>query len=180
MPGRFSNTTYSDTVNSLLDTMKGAIKNNYYKYTDKQPTPVEYFHINKQASTLDEGSKLAYNNVGDNSPFWYNQIHNMLLYGLEQIQMQYSSEDFGIESAAIEGEAIALPNTIVPYPDDQFYITYLNKQIVFKVTHVDPDTLEDGSNIYKIMYRSSTSKVEDLLHQVIDEYDFIVDNAGTE
>lgn len=180
MPGRFSNTTYNDTVNSLLDTMKGAIKNNYYKYTDKQPTPVEYFHINKQASTLDEGSKLAYNNVGDNSPFWYNQIHNMLLYGLDQIQMQYSVEDFGTESTAIEGEAIALPNTIIPYPDDQFYITYLDKQVVFKVTHVDPDTLEDGSNIYKIMYRSSTSKVKDLLHQVIDEYDFIVDNAGTE
>ena len=61
MPGRFTNTAYSETVNSLLGTMKDALKNNYYKYSDKQPTPVEYFHINKQASTLDEGSKLAYN-----------------------------------------------------------------------------------------------------------------------
>ena len=180
MPGRFTNTAYSETVNSLLGTMKDALKNNYYKYSDKQPTPVEYFHINKQASTLDEGSKLAYNNVGDNSPFWFNQIHNMLLYGIEQIQMQYSSEDFGIESAAIEGEAIALPNTIVPYPDDQFCITYLNKQIVFKVTHVDPDTLEDGSNIYKLQFRSSTSTVENLLKQVIEEYTFVVENVGTE
>ena len=76
MGGKFSNTTYSDTVNSLLGTMQSAIKNNYYKYSDKPPTPVEYFHLNKQASTLDEGSELAYNNVGDNSP--------TLLYGIPE------------------------------------------------------------------------------------------------
>ena len=180
MGGKFSNTTYSDTVNSLLGTMQGAIKNNYYKYSDKPPTPVEYFHLNKQASTLDEGSELAYTNVGSNSPFWYNRIHNMLLYGIEQIQMQYSNEEFGMESAAIEGEAIVLPNTITPYPDDQFCITYLSKQIVFRVTHVEPDTLDNGSNIYKLSYRSSTSTVENLLKQVIEEYTFIIDNVGTE
>lgn len=180
MPGKFTNTSYNDTVHSLLGAMNSAINNNYYKYSDKPPTPVEYFHINKQASSLDEGSRLAFNNVGDDSPFRYNQIHNMMLYGLEQIQIPYSSEDFGVESQAIEGEAIILPNTIVPYPDDQFCITYLKKQIVFKVTHVDPDTLEDGSNIYKVMYRSSTSKLSKLRLQVVDEYEMIMSNAGTE
>ena len=68
MAGRFSNTKYSDTMNSLLGTMKKAVKNNYYKYSDKAPTPVEYFHIDKDASTLDEGSRLAYNNLGEDSP----------------------------------------------------------------------------------------------------------------
>lgn len=178
--GKFANTSYNDTVHSLLGAMNSAINNNYYKYSDKPPTPVEYFHINKQASSLDEGSRLAFNNVGDDSPFRYNQIHNMMLYGFEQIQMPYSSEDFGIESQAIEGEAIILPNTITPYPDDQFCITYLKKQIVFKVTHVDPDTLEDGSNIYKISYRSSTSTLSKLKLQVVDEYEMIMSNVGTE
>lgn len=178
--GHFSNTMYNDVVGSILETQQKALNNNYYKYSDKPPTPVEYFHLNKEASSLDEGSKLAYNTVGDNSPFKYNLIHNMMVYGFEQIQIQYANEDFGTESAAIEGDVVILPNTIEPYPDDQFCITYLKRQIVFKVTHVEPDTLEDGSNIYKITYRSSTSKIESLKEQVIEEFDFIINNVGTE
>lgn len=177
---KFMNTSYNDTVNSLIGAMNSALNNNYYKYSDKPPTPVEYFHINKQASSLDEASRLAFNNVGDDSPFRYNLIHDMMIYGLEQIAIQYSYEDFGVESAAIEGEAYILPNTIEPYPDDQFCITYLKKQIVFKVTTVDPDTLEDGSNMYKIGYRSSTSSVINLMKQVVDEYKMIMSNVGTE
>lgn len=180
MAGKFTNTSYNDTVNSLLGAMNSAVVNNYYKYSDKPPTPVEYFHINTQASSLDEGSRLAFNNVGDDSPFRYNLIHNMMIYGLEQIQIPYSSEEFGIESAAIEGEVIVLPNTITPYPDDQFVITYLKRQVIFKVTHVDPDTLEDGSNIFKIGYRSSTSKLTKLKMQVVDEYELLMNNVGTE
>ena len=180
MAGKFTNTSYNDTVHSLLGAMNSALNNNYYKYSDKPPTPVEYFHINKQASSLDEASRLAYNNVGVDSPLRFNLIHNMMLYGIEQIQLQYSSEEFGIESAAIEGDAYVLPNTITPYPDDQFCITYLKKQIVFKVTHVDPDTLEDGSNVFKISYRSSTSSVLSLQRQVVDEYELIMNNVGTE
>ena len=179
MAGKFTNTSYNDTVHSLLGAMTTALNNNYYRYSDKPPTPVDYYHINKEASSLDEGSRLAFNNVGDGSPLRYNYIHNMMLYGIETIQMQYSSEDFGVESAAIEGEAYVLPHTITPYPDDQFCITYLKKQIVFKVTHVDPDTLEDGSNIFKISYRSSTSSVLNLKKQVVDEYELIMENVGT-
>ena len=180
MAGHFTNTTYNDVVGSLLQAQQNAISNNYYKYSDKPPTPVEYFHINKEASSLDEASKLAFNNVGSDSPFKYNLIHNMMLYGFEQFQIQYSNEDFGTESAAIEGDVIVLPNTIEPYPDDQFCIEYLKKQIVFKVVHVEPDTLEDGSNVYKITYRSSTSKIESLQKQVIEEFNFLINNVGTE
>ena len=180
MAGKFNNTVYSDTVDSLLGTMRSALNNNFYKYSDKPPTPVEYFHINKQATSLDEGSKLAYNIVGHDSPLVYNQIHNMYIYGLDQISLNYTNEEFGMESSAIEGEAVILPNTITPYPDDQFMISYLNKQIVFRVTNVDPDTLEDGSNIYKITYRSDTSDPKSLLKQVVEEYEFVVSNVGTE
>ena len=122
MGGRFKNTTYATTVDSLHSTMKKVIKNNYYKYSDKAPTPVDYFHINKEASMLDEGSQLAFENVGPESPLRYNRIQNMMIYGLEQFIMQYQSDDFGTESVSIEGEVFTLPNTIEPYPDDQFII----------------------------------------------------------
>lgn len=180
MAGRFSNTRYTDTVDSLLDSMKTVIKNGYYKYSDKSPTPVDYFHISKEASTLDEGSKTIYNSVGEDSPFRFNWIHNMILYGLEgPISLSYSQEEFGTEMASIEGEATILPNTIEPYPDDQFIIKHLNRELVFKITHVEPDTLENGANMYKISYRSSTSTKKALLKQTVDEFDFILANVGT-
>ena len=57
--GSFTNTTYNSVVNNLNDAMKSTLKNNFYKYSDKPPTPVVYYHLNKDASTVDEGSQLA-------------------------------------------------------------------------------------------------------------------------
>ena len=180
MGGRFKNTTYATTVDSLHSTMKKVIKNNYYKYSDKAPTPVDYFHINKEASMLDEGSQLAFENVGPESPLRYNRIQNMMIYGLEQFIMQYQSDDFGTESVSIEGEVFTLPNTIEPYPDDQFIINYLEKDIIFKITEVTPDTVENGANLYRVAFRSSTSTKNDLIKQTIEDYTFIINNVGTE
>ena len=180
MAGRFSNIQYNDTVNSLYETMSEVLKNPYYKYSDKPPTPAEYFHINTEASTLDEGSKIAYNSVGEDSPFWYNLIHNMMIYGIDSpMSLSYSAEDFGVESSAIEGEAVILPNTIKPLPDDQFIISYLKVEVIFTVTHVEPDTLENGATLYKINYRSYTKTKSDLMKQVIEEYELLIDNVGT-
>lgn len=179
MAGRFSNTKYSDTMNSLLGTMKKAVKNNYYKYSDKAPTPVEYFHIDKDASTLDEGSRLAYNNVGEDSPFLYNRIPNMIILGIDQMSMQYTNDEYGVKSEPIEGEGIILPDIIIPYEDDQFIISYDKTQIIFKITHVDPDTLEDGANAYKVQFRQSSSSRDSLMKQVIDDLELILPNVGT-
>jgi hypothetical protein len=181
MAGHFGDVTYNDTITSLIGTMKDVVKNSYYKYSDKPPTPVEYFHINKSASTLDDGSRLAFDNVGEDSPFRYNWIHDMMLYGIDTpVQLSLSNEDYGMETAAIEGDAIILPNTIEPYPDDQFIIKYIKEELVFKITHVEVDTLEDGSNIYKISYRSSTNEKKQLIEQVVEEYSFLITNVGTE
>ena len=179
--GSFTNTTYNSVVNNLNDAMKSTLKNNFYKYSDKPPTPVVYYHLNKDASTVDEGSQLAFINVGEDSPFRYNRITDMMLYGIDNpIGTTYAQEEFGVESAPVEGEAILLPNTIAPYPDDQFIITYMDQELIFKVTHVDSDTLEDGNNLYKISFSSSSIYKDDLDKQVIEDYTFIVDNVGTE
>lgn len=180
MGGRFSNVQYNETVDSLLKAMRDTLKNNYYKYSDKPPTPVEYYHINKDASTLDEGSKLAYTNIGEDSPLVYNRIHRMLIYGIDQIATQLSNEDFGMQTNDIEGEGIILPNTIEPLPDDHFYIKYDTGKMLFKVTEVNYDTLENGSNVYKINYACAPDKKETLDKQVVEDYEFLISNVGTE
>lgn len=180
----FSNTSYSETVSSLLGDMNSFVKNDYYKFSDKPPTPVEYFHVNKHASTLDEGSQLAFSDIGKDSPFRFNLIHGFMLYGIDTpISLSYQSDEYGLESAPIEGEAYVLPNTITPYPNDIFFITYLKETVIFIVTEVSPDTLNDGSNMWRINYRSKSTynqKIEYLYKQVVAEYNFFIDNIGTD
>lgn len=180
----FSNTSYSETVSSLLGNMQNFVKNDYYKFSDKPPTPVEYYHINKHASTLDQGSKIAFADIGKDSPLRFNLIHDMMVYGIDTpIQITYQSDEYGLESSAIEGDAYILPNTIKPYPGDVFIINYIKEKIIFTVTDSSPDTLEDGSNMWKITYKSrptTNEEVKQLYRQVVYEYNFIIDNIGTD
>lgn len=177
----FINTVYNDSVKSVLKTQMDIIKNPHYKWSDKNPTPVTYFNINQDKSTLDEGSQIAYESVGFESPFRFNKIENMILYGIDgPISITFDNDEFGLKTQDIEGEAFILPNTFVPTIDDQFVVDYVKEKLIFRVTHVDPDTLEDGSNMYRIQYRSSTFKLDQLEAQVEEDFHFIVDNAGTQ
>lgn len=180
MAGKFTNTTYNDTVKSVLNTQKDALKNPYYKWTDQPPTPVTYFSVNRDKTTLDEGSQLAYNNVGEDSPFKYNKIKNALLYGIQSISLTLENDEFGLATSNIESEAYVLPNTWVPTPEDHFVIDYVKERMVFRVTAVENDTLEDGTNFYKITYKSSTSDIDQLEKQVSDKYEFVSTNIGTQ
>lgn len=181
MAGGFSNTNYNSTVQSVLSTQMNAIKNPLYKWSDQNPTPVTYYNIDQAHSTLDEGSQLAYDNVGVESPFVFNKIEHMMLYGLEApMATSFTSDEYGMEVNSIEGDATILPNTIMPNVDDEFIITYTKEKLIFRVTNVEPDTLDDGSNIYKIQYRSSEYSYKQLEAQVHKTFDFLITNVGTQ
>lgn len=177
----FNNTSYNDTIQSVLSTHIDTIKNPLYKWIDQNPTPVTYYTINLSKSTLDEGSQIAYDNVGMESPFVFNKINNMILYGIDSpMQTSFSSEDFGMEVNSIEGDAFVLPDTLIPNVDDEFIIDYVKEKLVFRVTHVEPDTLDDGSNIYKLQYKSSEYSYEQLEAQVEKKFEYIATNSGTQ
>lgn len=181
MAGRFSNIQYNDTVNSVLGAMKNVLNNPYYMYSDKSPTPVTYYHLDKEKSVLDEGSELAYNDTGDNSPFYYHKIKNMMIYGVDTpISISMTNDDYGLQSEAITGAGIVLPDTIIPNPNDFFIIDYTDHELIFKINNVTPDTLENGKNIYQFEYRSSTTTQATLDKQVSGEYELIITNIGTQ
>ena len=181
MAGKFINTEYRDDINSLVTGLKEIIKNPYYKFNDKSGTPVRYFNQNKEASTLDEASKLYYADIGEDSPIRYNIIEDMFLYGLDQVTISMEHGDFGPEANEISGECIILPNTIIPYVGDYFDITYTEEKLLFRVIDVTPDTLENGSNIYKLQYKLESSSLEDILESdnIEDRYHMVVNNVGT-
>lgn len=181
MAGIFTNSVYTATIEGLMQATEDKIKNPYYKFTDKKPTEVTYFKQNLTKSTLDPTTNTHYQHIGEDSPLKFNMIEGFFLYGVERIQLDYDVTDYGLESSPITGDAIVLPNTIVPLDGDVFKINYIKEDVLFKVNKVTPDTLDNGSNIYKIEYQLEFVNMYDkLLEQVVNKFKFIIDYVGTE
>lgn len=178
--GRFTKTEYKDTVTSIVSSVKETLNNPYYLWANKSPTIVDYYSMDKKASTLDEGSLLEYSHCGDDSPLRYNLIKDFVIYGIEQIQVALTNDDFGLQSDTISGEGFVLPNTVVPCSGDYFSIVYLEEKFIFNVIEVTFDTLDNGSNMYKFTYELSSDKKLDLEKCITNTYTFIVQNLGTE
>lgn len=173
------NVTHNQVTQSLLDLQSDLLKNPFYLFNDKKALPVDYYNINTNKSTLDEALKIPYANLGQDSPLRFNYIKDFYLYGLERIALNLENGDFGIESSEITGEAIILPDTIIPYPGDFFSIIMLKHKYLFRVMGVDRDTLDNGGNYWKINYKLEYNDDERLLPLVVDEYQFISGNVGS-
>lgn len=179
----FTNTKYNDAVNAFVDTNKQIIKNPLYLFTDKKPTITDYMNRDENVSTLDEASGLEYASLGSDCPAKFNLIQDALLYGIEKIQMSLESDETGVSAAEIAGEAYVLPNTFVPFPGDFFIIKYLKEKVLFKVTEVQPDTLDNGANFYKISYKldkAGQTYIDDLMkYNIHQTFKMLSGTVGT-
>ena len=70
------NISHSQLTQSVIDLQADLIKNPFYLFNDKKGTPVDYYNINSNRSTLDNGLKIEYNIHDKNSPFRFNLIHD--------------------------------------------------------------------------------------------------------
>ena len=102
--GKFTDTKYTNTIDSLVSATKSKINNPYYIFSDKKPTKVTYYSQNIEKSTLDEASGLYEAHLGGQSPFKYNKISDFIIYGIEKIATDYDLNDNnGIEANDITG-----------------------------------------------------------------------------
>lgn len=181
MSGKFLNTQRKDTINNVVEGFKERIKNPYYLHNDKSATIVNYYSINKDKSTLDDGLQLEYSQSVGKSPFRYNLIKNFYLYGgISQLSLSLDNSDMGLTSSDLEGTTVVLPNTIKPIPGDYFSILYLDVPHLFEITSVNVDTMENGANFYEIEFRYSERHTRHVDKLVVEEFEFILDNANTE
>ena len=177
--GKFVNTTRRDDINTLVDSAKKILNNPFYVWANRPPTIVTYYNINKEMTTLDESLKDVMSYSGEESPIWFNKIKNFFIYGIEQIQIQIENGEFGASASDITGEGFILPGTITPYSGDHFKISYIKEDFIFRITGVSHDTLENGSNIYKMQYKLETGLENESNIKIKDNYDFIPNNVGT-
>nr|DAE82603.1 MAG TPA: hypothetical protein [Caudoviricetes sp.] len=177
--GKFINTSRKDTVDSLVNGIKHRLDSPFYIFNDKKPTVVTFYNVNDTKSTLDEGSKQVADIKDYDSPLKYNKIEGVFIYGLERIQAELEVGDFGIEANDIEGECILPPNSFRPYVDSYFTIDHVTRGTYwFRIIKVTSDTLENGSNFWKLEYTLDDIG-DDRALKVEKEFRFIADNVGS-
>ena len=174
------NVSHSNMTQSVIDLQSDLLKNPYYLFNDKKGLPVDYYNLNKDKTTLDPGLKIAYADHGHESPLRFNLIHDFYLYGIDRVALNLEHGEIGVGASEISGDCIILPNTITPYPGDCFVIKMLKQRYQFQVTSATIDTFDNGSNFWRIEYTLDHLDDEGLKNLVVNEYNFVTGNIGTE
>ena len=171
----------ADFVNQNVALLRDRQSSMYSIFLESKPTFTTYYHVNKIRSRTDKGLKMPEKLNGALSPIRYNKLIGFPLYGIEQIQLQLEEEDEGLTSD-YSGEALILPNTIHPTPDDYFIINYLEKKYMFRITNYAYDTIK-SNNYYKIEYTIQSVDIDffnDIERQVVKTYYTQFENIGTD
>ena len=178
--GKILNTTYHDTVDKLTGFYSDLVNNPFYVLNDKKPVICTYYNINKDYSSLDQGSKLHMDNMGSESPIRYNRIYDFILYGFNRIELNTQNGEFGLENDTIEGECYILPNTILPTEGDYFEVEHIKDSTwLFMVQDVQQDTLANGSNAYKISYKLEYLDNKEIQSRIVYNFRMIEVREGT-
>lgn len=173
------NITHSNMTQSVIDLQADLLKNSFYLFSDKKAVPVDYYNLSTTHSTLDNGLKITYSDQDTDSSLRYNLIHDFYLYGISQMQVSLENGEFGVSGSEISGEAIILPDTITPYPGDNFIINMVKQRYRFFVNSVTSDTFDNGGNYWKIEFHLERKSDKELQPLVINEYNFVSGNIGT-
>ena len=173
------NVTHTQVTQSMIDLQSDLLKNPFYLFNDKKALAVEYFNLNTTRSTLDEALKIPYSNLGPDCPLRFNLVHNFYLYGIDRMAINLENGEYGLESSEITGDAIILPDTIRPYPGDFFKINMIKKSYLFRVNSVTSDTFENGGNYWRIEYKLEYKDDKRLIPLVVEEFNFVSGNIGT-
>ena len=177
--GKILETTYHDTVEKITSFYGDLVNNSFYSFNDKKPTIVTYYNINKTLSSLDPGSKLSYDNIGSDTSIRFNKIEDFMIYGIDRIELQTEFEEFGLEADKVSGDGVILPNTIIPTEGDYFEVNYVKDSTwLFIITDVQTDTLQNGSNAYKISYKLEYVDNTRIQDQVVATYKMIEKREG--
>lgn len=168
------------TETTIPSSVKTLLNNPYYLFNDKTASIVTYYNLNTTMTTLDEATRDNYGELTANSPLRFNKVTGFYLYGISKIEPNLEINDYGLEGDNVDGEAIFLPNTIIPYPGDRFIIDQLGDKYIFQITHVNPNTLDTGSVMYKANYvLCGSDGLQTIEDKVVKSFKFIYSNLGT-
>lgn len=168
------------TETTIPSSVKTMLNNPYYLFNDKTASIATYYNLNTTMTTLDEATRDNYGELTANSPLRFNKVTGFYLYGIDKIEPNLEINEYGLEGDNVEGDAIFLPNTVIPYPGDRFILDQLGDKYIFQITHVNPNTLETGSVMYKANYiLCGSDGLQTIEDKVVKTFKFIYSNIGT-
>ena len=167
-----------DFIESTIEIRKEIDYSIYSRFLESHPIFVTYYKINLNFSTTDQGFESIVEYIGPNSPVKYNKIKNFFLFGVQNTTLEINIEDINT-SIEFTSDAIVLPNTIIPVPNDFFSINYIYKKYLFKIINVEVDTIK-SNNFYKITFEYSKPDDVQIQNQVYETYEAVLENIGTE
>lgn len=185
---KFVNQNYKNTISDLVDNSIQIMRNNSYVFNNLKPVPCTVYNVDETGTTLDPGSHFEYSPLGPESPFRFNKIKDAVVYCNDmKIIMSIDLTEDGLTGSPIELEVVAIPDTFVPLPNGYIIFDMLEnldktKHYLFIMDKVDPDTIDNGANFYRIHLTLKSIYEEDytwLEKQVINNYNMIITNSGT-
>lgn len=152
----------------------------YTRYLESTPTFITYYQRDSLGSTMDKGLDNVEKYVGGFSPIKFRKIENFPLYGIENLNLNLSREEAGL-TTSYEGEGVIIPNTIRPYAEDFFTISYIGEIYLFKLTNITNDAIK-SKPFYRIEFSLFKKlETEEAIEEQIDgEFTVIFNNIGTE
>lgn len=154
----------------------------FTRFLDKTVDFVTYYSINKAISTGSVNNLAADSYIGADSPIRYNKINNMPIYGFPIIgdQNGYDEENAGLTGLDFEGEIIVLQDIIEPVEGDCFILNIFSERYFFRVTEVKQIVLRSKPHYNVSFMVGHPDYLEQLNKQVVEEYNAIFDNIGTQ
>ena len=179
--GKFINKSYVNTIDALTKGTINKVQNANYVFNDKPPVICNWYNLNKEGTTFDEGTRAEYVSLGKQSPLKFNKIIDAIFYssGIKiEFDVQYEDEGLGVSNMpSISG--IVLPNTWIPYSGDYFTYKHAGKEWLYQVTSTSFDTIDNGNNIYKFDAVVDNYGIDVIEKQVVQKYKMIINNVGT-
>ena len=153
------------------------------KYTGGGRTLVTYWNINDENTTTSLGMNDAYQILGNDSPFRYDEIDNMILVSFSPLSPEEKQASAtSVRNYGLNGEAFIIPGTVMPKENDFFIVKHINMNHLFRVTQVTQDGLNtDGS--YKINYElfsTNPPEIEKVRKQTVGHYIMDLQTIGGE
>lgn len=175
------------TTTALIKNTERILDTSVTQFIEGTPIECNYYSIDYEASSTGIG-------FGDDAgPFSgarkYNLIKNYIMYGYNEVKEMSAEEkeETGIRYSLAENSALHLPYTINPKAGDLLTLHIENNTIFYIVTNAHPTTLHNKpyvktdwalcEQLPRVHY-SHKDMVRDGL--IVNEYDFIAENVGTD
>ena len=138
--------TSDDIASNVNKVASDVLNSKFTQFITGSGTPllVTYFNIDDTMSTADLGTETPDKMLGEDSPFRFNRIDNLPMYGLRDILPSKEEIDMGLVDMSLDMETFLLPNTIKPNIGDYFVyrMKYLDTFLTFRVNDFEFTTIK--------------------------------------